>query len=33
MRRSSGEYKISFISYREEIEEIKELVSGVKNKI
>ena len=30
MRRSSGDYEISLISYREEIEEIKELLSGVK---
>ena len=29
MRRSSGDYEISLISYREEIEEIKELLSGV----
>ena len=31
MRRSTGEDEISFISYKEEIEEIKELLSRVKN--
>ena len=32
MRRPSGDYEISLISYREEIEEIKEHPSGVETR-